>query len=44
MVSVTIDVWFHTAIAILQCVPMFGRIILGGVGIVRAGVGAARLP
>jgi hypothetical protein len=42
-VSATTDVWFHTATAILQCVPMFGRIILGGVGIVRAGVGAARL-
>jgi hypothetical protein len=36
-------VWFHTASAILQYDPMFGRIILGGVGIGRVGVGVARL-
>jgi hypothetical protein len=42
-VSATMYVWFHTATAILQYDPMFGRIILGGVGIGRVGVGVARL-
>jgi hypothetical protein len=42
-VSATTYVWFHTATAILQYDPIFGRIILGGIGIGRVGVGVARL-